>query len=295
MHWTRPVVTIVALLCVVAGLTACGAGAGSPDTDTLRLGAIATGSAPEEKERYEAIADQLSESLDMEIELITSTEYFAIAEGLRGGKVDVAFLNSLGYVLTDTKVDLKPLAVGVDEADEPGYFSYLITSKPDEIRGPADVKGHSLAMASRLSTSGYLYPTKALENAGIDPEEDATLSSGGNHAANILAVGSGQVDAAFVDSVEYESAVKNGKVDPEKVVKVWESDRITGSPVVARSELDAELLDRVRKALLDLKGTEDVPLGVEKTLKMGPVKPEDFDPIRKLATEIGLSVEDMKE
>lgn len=291
MNLTRPVAIVAALL-MAAGITACGTN--DEPSDTLRLGAIATDAAPKEKARYEAVAEQLSQRLGREVDLVISTDYFAIAEGLRGGRVDVAFLNSLGYVLTDSKVDIQPLAAGIDEAGEPGYFSYLITTKPDEIKGPEDVKGRDLALASSLSTSGYLFPLEALQAAGLDPEKDTTLLAGGDHASNILAVASGQVDAAFVDSVEYESAVKDGDVDPEQVVKVWQSERITGSPVVARADLDSALLDDIRAAVLDLAGTEEVPLGVEKTLRMGEVSADDYDPIRELAKKVGLSIDDMK-
>lgn len=283
----------VALTALLAGCSDAG-GTAVGEVETVRLGAIATGSAPEEKERYEKIAADLEEDLGTDVELTTSTDYYAIAEALRGGRLDVAFLNSLGFVLTEQKVDIEPLAVGVDESGEPGYYSYLITTKPDEITGPADVPGRSLAMSSSLSTSGFLFPTAALAEVGIDAAEDTTLAQGGNHAANILAVASGQVDAAFVDSVEYESAVRDGDIDPDEVVKVWESERITGSPVVVRSDLSQEQKDAIQKALLALEGTEEVPLGVEKSMRMAEVESEEYDPIRELAREAGLSVADMQ-
>lgn len=283
----------LALLLAACGGTDTTASSEEGALETLRLGAIATGSAPEEKERYEKIAADLESELGAEVDLVTSTDYYAIAEALRGGRIDVAFLNSLGYVLTEQKVEIEPLAVGVDESGEPGYYSYLITNKPDEIKEPADVEGRTLAMSSSLSTSGFLFPSAALEAAGIDPEADTTLSQGGNHAANILAVASGQVDAAFVDSVEYESAVADGDIDPDEVVKVWQSDRITGSPVVARSDLPQEQLDAIQAALLELEGTEEVPLGVEKSMRMEEAESAEYDPIRELAREAGLSVDDM--
>lgn len=286
--------TALVFLLAACGGADTGAAGEEGALETVRLGAIATGSAPEEKERYEKIAADLEEDLSAEVELVTSTDYYAIAEALRGGRLDMAFLNSLGFVLTEQKVDIEPLAVGVDESGEPGYYSYLITNKPDEIAGPEDVKGRTLAMSSSLSTSGFLFPTAALQEVGLDAEADTTLSQGGNHAANILAVASGQVDAAFVDSVEYESAVEDGDIDPDEVVKVWQSDRITGSPVVVRSDLSQEQKDALQEALLALEGTDEVPLGVEKSMKMAKAESAEYAPIRELAREAGLSVKDMQ-
>lgn len=293
---TRLAVASVALTLLLSACTSTGV-ADSGDNgmlDTIRVGAIATGKAPKEKERYEKIAADLEAALGADVELVTSTDYYAIAEALRGGRLEMAFLNSLGFVLTEQKVEIEPLAVGVDESGKSGYYSYLITHKPSEITGPQDLKGRTLAMASSLSTSGFLFPTAALTEVGIDAEKDTTLSQGGNHAANILAVASGQVDAAFVDSVEYESAVADGDIDPTKVVKVWQSDRITGSPVVARSELSQEQKDALQQALISLEGTKEVPLGVEKSMRMVKAESAEYDPIRELAREAGLSVKDMQ-
>jgi len=261
----------------------------------LRMGAIATGTAPEEKARYERTASELSEALDgREVEVVTSTDYYAIVEGLRGGKLDIGFINSLGYVVAKGKVDVEPLVAGVDEDGKTGYFSYLITGSPDTIKGPEDLKGKRLALASKLSTSGYLFPLDALTQAGIDPAKDTILAAGGNHAANILAVSSGQVDAAFVDSVEYDSAVEKGKVDPATATKVWTSERITGSPVVARPDLPEEERKQIQEALLTLEGTEDHRIGVEKSLKLTEARDEDYEPIRELAEASGITIDDFK-
>jgi phosphonate transport system substrate-binding protein len=261
----------------------------------LRMGAIATGTAPEEKARYERTAEELSKALDgREVEVVTSTDYYAIVEGLRGGKLDIGFINSLGYVVAKGKVDVQPLAAGMDEDGRTGYFSYLITGTPDIVRGPEDLRGKRLALSSKLSTSGYLFPLDALTRAGIDPAKDTVLAAGGNHAANILAVASGQVDAAFVDSVEYDSAVERGKVDPAAATKVWTSMRITGSPVVARPDMPAEEREEIRQALLSLRGTEDHRIGVEKSLQMTEARDEDYEPIRELAEASGITIDDFR-
>ncbi len=282
------------LTAVVLALSLAACGDGASEQQAIRVGAIATGAAQAEQQRYEATARQLQEALGTKVDLVTSTDYYAIAEALRGNRIDVAFLGSLSYVLIEPRAQVEPVAVGVDDSGTPGYFSYLVTNKPAEIRQPSDVRGHKLALASKLSTSGYLFPLDVLRKTGVDPEKDTTLSQGGNHAANILAVASGQVDAAFVDSVEYESAVRSGKVDPSKVVKVWQSDRITGSPVVVRTTLPAQRREGITRALLSLRGSEQAPIGVEKSTRLVPATASDYNPIRALARQAGLSVEDLR-
>lgn len=301
MKGTRPF-TAALLGAVALGLSLVGCSSSSGELASasdeevpLRVGAIATGSAPEETARYERTAAELSDALGgREVEMVTSTDYYAIVEGLRGGKLDIGFINSLGYVVARDKVDIHPLATGVNENGETGYYSYLITNTPETIKGPEDLRGKKLALSSKLSTSGYLFPLDALKQAGIDPARDTVLAQGGNHAANILAVASGQVDAAFVDSVEFDSAVDNGKVDPAAVTRVWTSDRITGSPIVARPDLPAVERSEILAALLSLRGSEDHRIGVEKSLRLTEARDEDYDPIRELATKSGITIDDFK-
>ncbi|REE99935.1 phosphate/phosphite/phosphonate ABC transporter substrate-binding protein [Thermomonospora umbrina] len=291
---TRPSRRLTGLFLSVAvalSLSACGGGSGPP---ALRMGAIATGSAKAEQQRYAETARQLQKTLGDKVDLVTSTDYYAIAEALRAGRIDVAFLGSLSYVLTESRADIQPVAVGVDASGRPGYHSYLVTNRPDEIKGPADVRGRALALSSRLSTSGYLFPLDELRRVGVDPEKHTTLAQGGNHAANILAVAGGHVDAAFVESVEYESAVRSGRVDPRAVVKVWQSSRVTGSPVVVRTDLPEERRRAVTRALLNLRGSARFPIGPDKSLRLVPAEATDYDAIRALARRSGLSIENLR-
>lgn len=291
---TAAAVGMAGLLLALSGCSSKTSDAAQPQAP-LRLGAIATGSAPEEKQRYEKTAQALSQALrGRPVQVVTSTDYYAIVEGLRGGKLDIGFINSLGYVVAKARTEIEPLVVGVDANGQPGYYSYLITTAAKGVSAPADVRGKKLALASKLSTSGYLFPLDALRRAGIDPAKDTTLAQGGNHAANILAVSSGQVDAAFVDSVEFDSAVRGKKIDPAKVTIAWKSDRITGSPVVARPGLPAAERDAIKAALLTIKGDTEHRIGVEKAMTLAEARDADYEPIRKLATEAGIDLDAFK-
>lgn len=260
----------------------------------LKVGVIAVGTADEVKKQYEHTAADLSNALGgRKVDIVTSTDYFTIVEGLKGARLDMAFLGSLSYVLGKDYAAVEPLVVGVDKAGTSGYYSQLITTDPT-IHGPADVRGSQLALAGKLSTSGYLFPLAALQAVGIDPARDTTLAQGGNHAANILAVKQGAADAAFVDSVELGRAVAKGAVDPAVVRVVWQSERITGSPVVIRSALPRSEKDAIKTALLTLKGTEEYPLGIEQSLNFAAVDDPAYDPIRQLARASGLSVDSLK-
>jgi phosphonate transport system substrate-binding protein len=264
-----------------------------PAIGNLRMGVIAIGTADDVKKQYDHTAADLGRALGgANVQVVTSTDYFAIIEGLRTKQLDFAFLGSLSYVLGKDVAGLEPLAVGVDANGQAGYYSLLITKNP-KIKGPADLKGHSLALAGKTSTSGYLFGVDALNKAGLKLT-DMKVSQGGNHAANILAVKQGAADAAFVDSTEYASAIKRGAIGPDELKVVWKSDRITGSPVAVRTDLPDSTRSALKQALLGLQGTDEFPLGLEKTKTMAAANDADYDPIRALAAQNGLTIDNFK-
>lgn len=289
--------TVTAAVLFAAGCSSDDGSGGSgsgPELETIKMGVIAIGTADDVRKQYEHTASELSAALGgTNVELVTSTDFFTIVEGLTAKRLDIGFLGSLSYVLGDQRADLEPMVVGVNGEGKPGYYSYLVTNDP-AISGPADVRGRKLAMGSKLGTSTYLFPVVALEEVGIDPAKDTTLAQGGNSATNILAVKQGAADAAFVDSVEYETAVKKGRIDPNEVRKVWQSELITGSPVVIRADLPATEKERVEAALLTLAGTDEYPLGIEKAQRFTTVEESFYDPIRELAAQAGLSADSLK-
>jgi phosphonate transport system substrate-binding protein len=262
---------------------------------TLRLGVVATGTADEVRKQWSRTASDLKRRLGggTDVELVASTDYFAITEGMRQGDLDVAAVGSLAYVLGRQRARMEPVAVGVDASGRTGYHSLLITNEPD-VRSPSDLRGRSVALSNKLSTSGYLFPLGALRDAGLELG-DLKVTQGGNHAANVLAVKQGSVDAAFVDSTEYELAVDRGTIDAQQVREVWRSTRITGSPFVVRGDLPVQVRDRIKGALLALRGTDEFPLGLEQTPRLQPVADRAYDPIRQLAERAGISIADFRE
>jgi phosphonate transport system substrate-binding protein len=63
----------------------------------------------------------------------------------------------------------------------------------------ADLKGKKIAFVDFNSTSGYIFPRRAMRNQGIDPDNffgDAIMAGGATQAA--MALVNGRVDAAMI-------------------------------------------------------------------------------------------------
>src|SRR4051794_19913862 len=79
------------------------------DGAVLRIGVIPERDIFEQRRRYLALAEYLSERLGRPVELVTAQSYEAMIGDLRDKQVDVAFLGSLVAVLAADRLDAQIL------------------------------------------------------------------------------------------------------------------------------------------------------------------------------------------
>src|SRR5262249_2884939 len=116
---------------------------------------------------------------------------------------------------------------------------------------PDDTKGMSISFADVGSTSGWLIPTwYAKEVWKIDPKAFWKYSEGATHAANEMAVQSGQVDLATDFDRNRNTMVQSGKVKPDSSKIVWTSDPLPNDCIAAAKGTPQELIDKVQKLLI---------------------------------------------
>jgi len=232
----------------VLALSACGSSAadsaGSGDPETLVLASIPSEDSESLQQQYKLVGDVIEKETGIPVEFQNATDYAAVIEGQRAGKVQIAGYGPFSYVTAkDAGVATTPIAVPVDAADaEPGYKSYAITKAGSNIKSLADCRGKTVCFVDPSSTSGYLYPSAGLLEAGIDPQKDVTPVFAGGHDASVLAVVSGQCDAGFAyDTIVDKVLVEKGQIKPGDVDVLWKSETIAASPIAISTDLSPEL------------------------------------------------------
>ncbi|AII07682.1 phosphate starvation-inducible protein PhoH [Rhodococcus opacus] len=232
----------------VLALSACGSSAadssGSGDPETLVLASIPSEDSESLQQQYKLVGDVIEKETGIPVEFQNATDYAAVIEGQRAGKVQIAGYGPFSYVTAkDAGVAATPIAVPVDAADaEPGYKSYAITKAGSNIKSLADFRGKTVCFVDPSSTSGYLYPSAGLLEAGIDPQKDVTPVFAGGHDASVLAVVSGQCDAGFAyDTIVDKVLLEKGQIKPGDVDVLWKSETIAASPIAISTELSPEL------------------------------------------------------
>jgi phosphonate transport system substrate-binding protein len=221
------------------------------------------------------------------VEGITTTSYSAVVESVVGGHTELANLSPVIYVLA-VEDGVHPLVINWSHGSD-AYHSYIATRAETDIETLSDIEGKTIAMVDPLSTSGGLFPRYMLSKAGLDAGSidtqpgDFEIEWAFGHGASLEALQAGHVDAAAYGDFQHPD-------DPE-IVKIAESDPIPFDPIVAKPETPEE----VREALIErLIETPEEALEEHRIDKFGEIEPGTYDPVREVARELGIEIEDLE-
>lgn len=141
----------------------------------------------------------LEKATGKKVRFQSATSYSSVIEAQRTGNVDIGQYGPFSLVTAQNSgVKITPIAAETTaKGTAPGYHSYGITRPGSGINSIADFKGKKVCFVDPDSTSGFLYPSAALIDAGLDPSKDVTQVIAGGHDASALAVLNGQCDAGF--------------------------------------------------------------------------------------------------
>jgi phosphonate transport system substrate-binding protein len=132
-------------------------------------------------------------------------------------------------------------------------------SAPTRCAEPVDlsvVVGKRIAFVEESSTSGFIFPTIALLNAGITEDQYTTIFAG-SHDGAVQAVYDGEADIGVsFDDARGTIADPNSDVG-EQVIVFNISPRIANDVITVRGDLPEDLKDALFQAMADFIGTEE--------------------------------------
>ena len=249
--------------------------------EKLTFGLIPVAGSSSMKENFEPIRFYLEETLGVKVILKLSNDYTGTITGMQYGHIDFAYFGPKSYVEAARRAKAEAIVQEVDaESGLPGYTGLIITKKGSNLKSLDDIKGKKWAFTSSQSTSGTLVPTVMFSKKNIDPQKyfSKVVYSGG-HEASILAIKSGNVDAASTNNLDYNRGL--GKQWNESDFNIiWKSELIPGSPMAVRADLPLSLKVAIKGAFLSFRDKESL----EKLKINGYIDTTDsvYDSIREL-------------
>ncbi|MFZ5988406.1 MAG: phosphate/phosphite/phosphonate ABC transporter substrate-binding protein [Bacillota bacterium] len=240
----------------------------------------------------EPLKEYLQKTLNIEIELIVTTDYSSMIESMRKGHIDIGYFGPLSYVLLKQKMEnVVPFAAKLDKG-EPTYHAVVIAGTETGIKTLADIKGKTVAYGDVASTSSHLIPKEMIKaEGGLASGEGYKEQFVGAHDAVAMAVQNGNAQAGGLSKPIFDSLIEKGTIDPKKVKEIALSKPYPNYPWAMRTDLPAELQEQIKKAFYDLKDKEI--LKILKAEGFAPIADKDYDVIRNMVKILGINLEEM--
>lgn len=289
---TRRFCVLVAASLLALVLTGCGGGGGaSGEEEPLQVGLIPNQNPEEVEAEYQPLEEYLSEELGREVVVSVPTTYNAVVEAIVSGELDLAYFGGLTYVQARERADVHPVFTEINpETGTTKYRSLIIAPADSDIEEVEDLAGETFAFGSVSSTSGSLYPSIMLDQAGIDYRTDLeeVIYTGG-HDATAQAVANGRVAAGGLEDRILNDLREEGVVEEGSVRVIEESEPIEGYPWVVRDDLPDETEEEIIDAFLGIEDPELLDLlraeGYER------VEASDYDYVEAQARKLDLLAE----
>lgn len=267
---------------------------GNANAETLYFTAIPDQDETRLQERFDAVADYLSDYLEVDVQFVPVKSYAASVSAFRNNQVQLAWFGGLSGVRAQQMV---PGSRAIAQGEEdPNFRSYFIANVETGIEPgdqlPEALRGLNFTFGSRGSTSGRLMPEYFLRQRFNESPEAIFERVGfsGNHTRTAALVESGAYDAGALNYKVWETMVENGDVDTDQVRVVWETPTYPDYHWVIRGDVNERFgegfADRVQQAFLDM----DDPELLERFPRQGfiPAENADFRPILETARQLDL-------
>ncbi|MBW4646875.1 MAG: phosphonate ABC transporter substrate-binding protein [Goleter apudmare HA4340-LM2] len=274
-------------------LSACSPSSNTTDIQEINIGVLSTESQANQKPLWEPFAAAMSKEIGITIKPFYVTQYAAVIEAMRFGKVQVAWLGGKSYIEAAKVASAEAFAQVVSEDGTKGYYSHLIMNKDNPISAEAKAEGgdkYILKNAAKLtfafndpnSTSGFLVPSYyVFVKNNVDPKKAfKRLIFAGNHEACALAVANKQVDVATVSSEALERLKETNPQAREKLEIIWKSTLIPSDPLVYRQDLSSDIKKKFQNFFYNYKDEK-----ILKPLKVAgfvPAEDKNWNTIREL-------------
>ena len=254
-----------------------------PDQDTARL-----------QERFDAIAAYLSDKLGVDAEYIPVKSYAASVQAFKNDEVQLAWFGGLSGVKARRAVPgSKAIAQGEEDLAFVSYFiAHSSTGLKESKKFPQGIRGKTFTFGSKGSTSGRLMPEFYLRKhlGGAPSEVFERHGFSGDHSKTIALVQSGAWQVGALNYKVWETELKEGKIDTDKVSIIWRTPTYPDYNWSIRGDVEGKygkgFIDRVQQALLKMEDRN--LLDRFPRAKFVPADNSMYGPILSTGTAIGM-------
>jgi phosphonate transport system substrate-binding protein len=253
------------------------------DPGVLRFGVFPRWNAQQMVREFTPLAQLLTRSLGHEVRIETDKDFDAFMKRVYAREFDVVHLNQLQYLRAHSQAGYQVIA-GLCESPECTIRALIVARSDAGLREIGDLRGKAVAFGGRDAMVSHVLARELLRRRGLPPEDYKTVFTT-NPPNALLTVYNGEAEAAGVGSGVLQRSEITRRVDVARLRILAESEAIPPLPVAVRNDLDSQLVQRLREALLgmaDIAGGESALARIG-AIRFAPVKHEDYEALQSLA------------
>ncbi len=245
------------------------------------------------------IASALSSATGLKFKAQVPVSYAATIEGMCSGKVEVAFLAPLSYVLAKGKNCAQLLLTSV-RGGSPTFQGQVRVHVDSGITDLAQLQGKKFAFSDPVSTSGSMYPQLLIKQRFNKTAKEffSDVVFAGGHDKAMIALYNKQVDgaASFIDLATDvpSSAAKLFPDLAQKTKRIATTEDIPGDTVSIRPDIADDIKKQIKDALLKYAKTEDgkkAIFGLYSIDGFAEIPDSKYDTLREGAKIVGIDLE----
>jgi len=250
------IICFTLLFVALAAFAACGQ---SEEVTPIRIGLTIDESNPVAGEAASrALAQAMSEFLDMPVEPVLDISYLMGIEAMRAGHLDIMLVSAFNYIRTSAVVDVELLVTLPIRAGAANNAAFITCSSRDDINSIEDFRGKTFAFVDAVSTMGFIFPKYYLVSQhGLNVDLimhsgyffDTTTFSGG-HEASIIGVGMGDFDGAAIGAMFIENMEERGIINAADFKIIAHTEPVPHPSYIIRSAIEPELIASIREFFL---------------------------------------------
>ncbi|MCV6638730.1 phosphate/phosphite/phosphonate ABC transporter substrate-binding protein [Candidatus Albibeggiatoa sp. nov. NOAA] len=247
--------------------------------ETLVLGVYPYLNISEVLQRFDPLANYLSNALNVPVEISMSHDYSEHIELVGQDFLDIAYLGPVSYVNLLEKYAPKILLGRVEVKGNNKYRGAIIVRSNSPIHTLTDLKHKTFAFGDPKSTMSHIMPHYMLLRAGIYDHDLAGHDFLGNHESVALSVLLGQYDAGAVKASVARKYAKNNL----RVLQ-W-TPYVSEHVFVMRPSLDQETQDKIKQAFVEAGQPEYLPVltSIKSTITgFEAAQASDYDNLREI-------------
>lgn len=265
-----------------------------PPMPPLRLAYQVCNSRDQNRARFGPLTAYLEKEMGRRI-VAVHIDTFDFVEKAQRAEFDI--LQTNGYIYINVKEKTGAILIAREAKKEIGEDTggLIVVRADSPIRTLRDLRGKTMVFGPVLSPGGYLTQYELMVRAGLDPESTFSkytfLPGAWQHEKVVYSVLYGDKDAGAVRFGDLELMEAEGKIRKSDFRVLAASDPVPNCTFFALPHVDARTVEKVRKALLDLRSDQFVTVDGERlnVLKQDGVygyvaaADQEFDVLRRMA------------